>query len=155
MRTILKDNPNAMNLITLLTLILLLGANLVGIADNRKNIKDNSKSIAYINKEFVPMMFLNGMAKNSNYQTSEIVNTTGELIAVFSGNKELAQEYRIKISDIQKKYLDFQQTMIDQMIEIKKANSTNTRSGKSEPLSENDISRIEREHETLMKSLKY
>jgi hypothetical protein len=50
----------------------------------------------------MPAMYLEGFAKNQNYQTQEIV-------ATIKGDKEAVKE-------INAKYIDFQKTMLDNMI---------------------------------------
>jgi hypothetical protein len=127
--TPLRDNSSRNLLITAIVLVTMQGANLVGVAVNRSDINHNNKLVTQINREYAPMMFLEGLAKNNNYQTQEIVSKTGELIATFSKDEKLADKYREDIVKINEKYLDFQKTMIDQMMSIKKATNSTTRGG--------------------------
>jgi hypothetical protein len=71
-------------------------------------------TVDFINKNYVPTIFLEGMQQNYAYQLEEIV-------ATFTGDKE-------QIREISKKYADFQQAMIKQMISMKGGISSQTRS---------------------------
>jgi len=127
----IKDNSGRTIIITAIIMIILQGANLVGVAVNRKDISQNNKTIATINREYAPMIFLEGMAQNNNYQTQELLSKTSEVIATLTDEKELVEKYQKETDKIREKYINFQRIMINQMIEIKKATSSQTRSAES------------------------
>jgi len=99
--TIDKNNPKGL-IIVALVMIVLQGANLVGVAVNRKDITNNARTLEVVARDYVPMWFLEGMQKNMNYQTEEIV-------AVINGAD------RTEIAKINKKYIDFQRDMINSL----------------------------------------
>jgi len=100
--TIDKNNSKSLIIVALI-MIILQGANLVGVAVNRKDITNNARTLEIVARDYVPMWFLEGMQKNMNYQTEEIVAT------INGGNKEV-------IKEINKKYLEFQKDMINNLV---------------------------------------
>ena len=119
----IKDTSSRNILITALVLIILQGANLVGVAINRSDIKYNAKSSRTISdkvdmmyKDYVPMWFLEGLQQNTNYQTEEI-------IATMNGNAA-------KVKEINKKYITFQKTMLNNMAQMRGGYTSITRSVK-------------------------
>lgn len=100
--TIDKDSGGKYILIAALFMIILQGANLVGVAINTKDIKLESRKIEWVWKDYVPMWFLEGIQKNQDFKIEEIV-------ATLNGDKE-------KIKEINKKYLEFQTTMLNDLI---------------------------------------
>ena len=96
-----KNNSKSLIIVALI-MIVLQGANLVGVAVNRADINNSGRTLEIVARDYVPMWFLEGMQKNMNYQTEEIV-------AVINGSdKEL-------IKAINKKYLEFQKDMINNL----------------------------------------
>jgi hypothetical protein len=82
----------------------------------KSQVKTSAKQIDFIGKDYIPTMFLEGFAKNQNYQTEEIV-------ATIKGDHE-------KIKEINEKYIDFQKTMINSLIQMRGGISNVTRSAK-------------------------
>lgn len=128
--TINKDNSAKSLLITAFILIVLQGANLVGVAINRKDIQFNGersifneKRLENVMRDYAPMWFLEGLIKNMNYQTEEIV-------ATMKGDKS-------RIKEINEKYLEFQKTMLNNMIQIRGGITTNVRSYNNKKSNEN------------------
>ena len=115
--TINKDNGGKYILIAAIFMIVLQGANLVGVATNSKDIKDTNQRLDYIWKNFVPMWFLEGMQKNNDYKTEEIV-------ATLKGDDA-------KVKEINEKYIEFQNIMLNNMIQMREGISLITRSGNS------------------------
>ena len=96
-----KNNSKSLIIVALI-MIILQGANLVGVAVNRVDIIQNAKTLDIVTRDYVPMWFLEGMQKNINYQTEEIVATINGV------SKE-------EIAKINKKYIDFQRDMINSL----------------------------------------
>ena len=71
------------------------------------------RKIEFVWKDYMPSMYLEGFAKNQNYQTQEIV-------ATIKGDKEAVKE-------INAKYIDFQKTMLDNMIKARGGVTNNVR----------------------------
>lgn len=94
----LQETGGKYILITALFMVLLQGANLVGIAVNTKDIKEQKEKITLIGNDYVPLWFLEGLQKNNDYKTQEI-------IAVIKGDDAAIQE-------INKKYFEFQNDML-------------------------------------------
>jgi hypothetical protein len=111
----MKDNNGKYILIAALFMILLQGANLVGVAINTRDIREVTRRTDYIWKDYVPMWFMDGMVKNNDYKTEEIV-------ATLNGDAS-------KVKEINKKYLDFQNTILNNMIQMRGGISLITRSG--------------------------
>lgn len=86
-------------------MVLLQGANLVGVAVNRSDIVHDNKKVEVMWSEYVPMWFLEGITQNTNYQTEE-------LIATIQGDQT-------KVKEINAKYIEFQKTMINNMIKMR------------------------------------
>ena len=74
------------------------------------------RKVEFVWKDYMPSMYLEGFAKNQNYQTQEIV-------ATIKGDKEAVKE-------INAKYIDFQKTMLDNMIRSRGGIVNTTRGGK-------------------------
>jgi hypothetical protein len=110
-----KDNTGKYILIAALFMILLQGANLVGVAINTRDIREVTRRTDYIWKDYVPMWFMDGMIKNNDYKTEEIVST-------LKGDDA-------KVKEINKKYIDFQTIMLNNMIQMRGGISLITRSG--------------------------
>jgi tetrahydromethanopterin S-methyltransferase subunit G len=71
------------------------------------------RKVEFVWKDYMPSMYLEGFAKNQNYQTQEIV-------ATIKGDKEAVKE-------INAKYIDFQKTMLDNMIKARGGVTNNVR----------------------------
>ena len=108
-----KDNSSRNILITALVLIILQGANLVGVALNRSDITDNKEKVVTMWNDYVPMWFLEGLTQNTNYQTQEIIATM--------------QGDQAKVKEINTKYIEFQKTMINNMIKMRGGTSLQSR----------------------------
>jgi tetrahydromethanopterin S-methyltransferase subunit G len=74
------------------------------------------KKVEFVWRDYMPAMYLEGFAKNQNYQTQEIV-------ATIKGDKEAVKE-------INAKYIDFQKTMLDNMIKARGGVTNTVRGGK-------------------------
>ena len=96
-----KNNSKSLIIVALI-MIILQGANLVGVAVNRIDIVHNAKTLDIVARDYVPLWFLEGIQKNMNYQTEEIVAT------INGSDKEV-------IKEINKKYLEFQKDMINNL----------------------------------------
>ena len=94
----LQESGGKYILMTALFMVLLQGANLVGIAINTKEIKEQKEKITFIGNDYVPLWFLEGLQKNNDYKTQEI-------IAVIKGDD-------VAIQEINKKYVEFQSDML-------------------------------------------
>jgi hypothetical protein len=110
-----KDNTGRTLLLTALFMVVLQGANLVGVALNTKDIKRADEKISFMWKDYVPMWFLEGMQKNQDFKTEEIV-------ATLKGDKD-------KIKEINKKYMEFQTTMMNDLIRSRGVMTQVTRGG--------------------------
>jgi uncharacterized protein HemX len=81
-------------------------------SERQKELRDK---VEFIDKNYIPMMFIEGTQTNQYYMVRD-------LVARLSGaSKE-------EIDQITKEYREFQNQMNDQMIEMKKAMSPKTRS---------------------------
>jgi hypothetical protein len=117
-----KDSFTA-PLITALVIIFLQAVTLVGLTINTIAVKATNERVERIWSEYVPMIFLEGMTKNSNYQIEEIV-------ATINGAD------KAEIARINSKYLEFQKTMIVYLQQMRGGNTGLTRSMPQEPSSQ-------------------
>ena len=116
-KRIMEKNNSSKGLIIIgLIMIILQGANLVGVAVNRVDIVNNAEKLDLVYKDYVPMWFLEGMQKNNDYKTEEI-------IATLSGDKE-------QVKKINTKYIEFQNIMMNNLIKMRGGRTMVTRSGK-------------------------
>jgi len=97
----IEKNGSKGLIIAALVMIILQGANLVGVAINRVDIVHNAKLLDVVAKDYVPMWFLEGMQKNNDYKIEEIIATI---------NGDVAEIKRINA-----KYIDFQKDMINNL----------------------------------------
>jgi cytochrome c biogenesis factor len=88
----------------------------VTFGELKAQTREDERKIEIIWKDYMPAMYLEGFAKNQNYQTQEIV-------ATIKGDKEAVKE-------INAKYIDFQKTMLDNMIRSRGGIVNTTRGGK-------------------------
>lgn len=103
----------------LIVAILAAGAvQFITFGEVKSQVSFNTGRLNTVWKDYIPTMFLEGFVQNQNYQTEEIV-------ATMEGDKA-------RIREINKKYLDFQKTMINQMIQMRGGTSSATRSIKTE-----------------------
>jgi hypothetical protein len=79
-----------------------------------KQIETNTALLKMVSSDYLPMWFMEGIQKNSDYKTEEIV-------ATLQGDKS-------KVRDINAKYQDFQKTMINDLIRIRGGVTNITRS---------------------------
>ena len=113
----LKDNSAKQILIAAIVTILLQSGIVAGLALHGMRIERTENAVDIINKNFVPMFLLEGMAENSNYQIAEIV-------ASMNGDAK-------KVHDINEKYIAFQKTMLNNIIQMR-GGISNTVRGKIE-----------------------
>ena len=111
-----KNNNSRSLIIVGLIMIILQGANLVGVAVNRVDIVNNVEKLDMVFKDYVPMWFLEGLQKNNDYKTEEI-------IATLSGDKE-------QVKKINAKYIEFQNIMMNNLIKMRGGKTMIARSGK-------------------------
>jgi hypothetical protein len=109
---VIKDSSSKGLIICALVMIILQGGNLVGVAINSSAIKNQSDDMVeasaklnFVSKDYVPMWFLEGLQKNNDYKTQEI-------IAVLQGDD-------VKIKEINEKYIDFQRTMLNNLSQMR------------------------------------
>lgn len=111
---ITKETSTRTLLITAIIMIVLQGANLIGVAVNRVDIINNAEKLQVVYKDYVPMWFMEGLQKNNDYRTEEI-------IATLKGDVD-------EIKKINQKYIDFQKTMINNLIIMRGGMTTTVRS---------------------------
>jgi hypothetical protein len=87
----------------------------ISFGEAKAQIRINTEKLLFIDRNYVPTVFLDGFVQNQNYQTQEIV-------ATIHGDP-------IKIKEINDKYLEFQKTMINQMIKFRDGISNVERGG--------------------------
>ena len=116
-----KDNGSRNLLISAIVLIILQGANLVGVAVNRTDIRHNAElakesfiKVDMVYRDYVPMWFMEGLQRNTNYQTEEIIATMKGDIS--------------KVKEINNKYMEFQRTMLNNLAQMRGGYSMTTRS---------------------------
>jgi hypothetical protein len=85
----------------------------------KAQVIESKDQLEFINKNYVPTIFLDGFIQNQNYETQEIV-------ATIHGDPE-------KVKEVCEKYLRFQKTMINQMIEFRGGITPTTRSLQAQP----------------------
>jgi hypothetical protein len=115
-RTMDDRHKNLIKIIWALVIVIL-GAGaiqFVSFGEVKAQSKSNADKIEFIDKNYIPSIFLEGMQQNYSYQLEEIV-------AVFTGDKE-------KVKDISRKYSDFQITMMRQLSQQKGSIPGTTRS---------------------------
>ena len=103
--TTLKDNSSRQILIAAIITILLQSGIVAGMAIHGMRIERTEAAVEIINKNFTPLFLLEGIAENSNYQIAEIV-------ATMKGDEK-------KIHEINEKYLAFQKTMLNNIIQMR------------------------------------
>ena len=111
--TTLKDNSSRQILIAAIITILLQSGIVAGMAIHGMRIERTENTVEIISKNFVPMFLLEGMAENSNYQIAEIV-------ASMKGDTK-------KVHEINEKYLTFQKTMLNNIIQMRGGISSTVR----------------------------
>jgi hypothetical protein len=105
---------------TILT-ILLQGAILVGITVNTLMVRETNRKTEKMWSDYVPVVLLEGMTENSNYQIEEIVAT------IKGADRE-------KIKEINEKYYDFQKLMLNVLQKQRGGVTSVTRNAKSVPI---------------------
>ena len=111
----LKDNSAKQILIAAVITILLQSGIVAGMALHGKRISDNERVIYNINHDYIPTWFLQGLIENMNYQTEEIV-------ATMDGDQT-------KVHEINVKYVAFQKTMMNNLIQMRGGISNTQRDG--------------------------
>jgi len=110
----LKDNSAKQILVAAVITILLQSGIVAGMALHGKRISDNERVIYNINHDYIPTWFLQGLIENMNYQTEEIV-------ATMNGDQT-------KVHEINVKYVAFQKTMMNNLIQMRGGISNTKRS---------------------------
>ena len=110
---------------TILVLILQ-GITLVGITTTALMIQETNRKTERMWSDYVPVVLLEGMTENSNYQIEEIVATI----------KGVDRE---KIAQINKKYYEFQKTMLNVLQKQRGGVAFTTRSAKPTPLDSDQV----------------
>lgn len=110
-----QDNSSKSLLIAALVMIILQGANLVGVAINTRDIISQKSLLRFVSKDYVPMWFLEGLQENNDYRTQEIIASIG-------GDEK-------KLEAINKKYIAFQKIMISNMASMRGGMTNITRNG--------------------------
>ena len=110
----LKDNSAREILIAAIIIVALQSGIVTGMALHNHRISEVEGTVDRINKNFVPTFLMEGIIKNMNYQTEEIV-------ATIKCDKE-------EVKKINAKYLDFQRTMLDNLAQMRGGISNITRS---------------------------
>lgn len=112
-------SDNKINIIAAIVITAFVGQLVVFGMDKAKG--DNTAELVQtINSNYVPMILMEGLVKNMNYQTEEIV-------ATITGDKAM-------VRSINEKYLEFQRTQIN-LIQSQRGGYTNvTRGAKSIPV---------------------
>ena len=104
-------------LITSVIVILLQGTLLIGVYGNRQQIKHDAGVLDFVSRDYAPTWLIEGLYENMIYQTEEIV-------ATLNGDAT-------KVKAINEKYIAFQKTMLNNLIQYRAGMTQNTRSGKS------------------------
>lgn len=112
-----ERHANLMKIIWSLILVFIAAGAIqfVTFGELKAQVKESDDKLHFIDKNYVPTIFLEGMQQNYSYQLQEIV-------ATFTGDKE-------KVRSISAKYNEFQQTMIKQMISMKGGINSTVRGG--------------------------
>jgi len=110
----LKDNSAKQILVAAVITILLQSGIVAGMALHGKRISDNERVIYNINHDYIPTWFFQGLIENMNYQTEEIVVT-------MNGDQT-------KVHEINVKYVAFQKTMMNNLIQMRGGISNTKRS---------------------------
>jgi hypothetical protein len=126
--TLPKITPTGRSMVQDLFMILLTCGLIATVAINVFQDKEQERKINYVWADYMPMMFLETMTKNSNYQTQELLNKMSEMIADMKGDKELVEKYKKESRVINEKYMDFQKMTLDNMIKMKGGMTNITRS---------------------------
>jgi hypothetical protein len=116
-----ENSSNRSSLINTIIVIVLQGITLVGITTNTIMVKENNRKTERMWSDYVPMVLLEGMIENSNYQIEEIVATINGID-------------KVKIKEINEKYYDFQKLMLNVLQKQRGGVTSVTRDAKSVPL---------------------
>lgn len=111
----IKDNSSRQILIAAILTITLQSGIVAGIAIHNYRISNVETKVEFINKNYIPTFFLEGMIENMNFQTSEIV-------ATMNGDAK-------RIHEINEKYLTFQKAMLNNLIQMQRGISNSARGG--------------------------
>jgi len=96
------------------------GVSLISFGHMKHEVEDIIESVNFISRDYVPMWYLEGLQKNTNLQTEEIVATI--------------KEDNEKVKEINEKYLQFQKTMLNNFIQTRGGRTNITRSAKPDTL---------------------
>jgi len=91
------------------------GAQILSFGQIKKQVEINTESLHFMQKDYVPAWFLEGMINNMNYQTEEIIATVMD-------DKE-------RIKRINEKYSTFQKDMMNNLIRYRGGQNYITRGG--------------------------
>jgi hypothetical protein len=116
-----ENSSNRSSLINTIIVIVLQGITLVGITTNTIMVKENNRKTERMWSDYVPMVLLEGMIENSNYQIEEIVATINGID-------------KVKIKEINEKYYDFQKLMLNVLQKQRGGVTSVIRNVKSVPL---------------------
>jgi hypothetical protein len=123
-----ENSSNRSSLINTIIVIVLQGITLVGITTNTIMVKENNRKTERMWSDYVPMVLLEGMIENSNYQIEEIVATINGID-------------KAKIKEINEKYYDFQKLMLNVLQKQRGGVTSVTRDAKPIPLDSEAIIR--------------
>ncbi|HUV85164.1 MAG TPA: hypothetical protein VMV86_05595 [Methanosarcinales archaeon] len=112
------DKSSRNILVTAFILIVLQGANLVGIAINRADIKHNYEKVEIMYSDYVPLWLMQGLQENNDFKNREMI------IAV----TKVGSEKQAELEKISRKYLDFQKSLLNQMAQYRGGVTIITRS---------------------------
>lgn len=90
----------------------------VSFGANKRDTETLGKQVEFINNNYIPTLFLDGILENQNFKNEE-------LVLKFTGAK------KEDIDALGTKYKEFQTFMIDQMIKYRQGVTTTTRGGES------------------------
>lgn len=110
-------SANKLNIIAAIVITAFVGQ-LVVFGAVKSKVDNTSDLVHEINKNYVPMILMEGLIKNQNYQTEELVNT-------IIGDKE-------RVHAVNEKYLEFQRTQINLIQSIRGGYTGITRGAKPE-----------------------
>ena len=106
--------------------IILQGLTLVGITTSMLMVKESNRKMERMWGDYVPVVLLEGMVENSNYQIEEVVAT-------------IKGVDRAKIEEINNKYSDFQKTMLNILQKQRGGVTFTTRDAAPEPLNSDEV----------------
>ena len=91
------------------------GVQILTFGQIKHQVEINTEKLDFVERDYVPAWFLEGMIQNMNYQTEEIV-------ASLNGDNK-------KVKEINTKYIEFQKTMLNNLIKYRGGMTYTTRGG--------------------------